>query len=155
MVGVAQNAQATNVTNAKSRFTLTARFVWNTQTNTASTITETTTKNAITVRSTDLWTQKPTLKGSFKMSEKKPYTVTMTGTYFVFAESADDANTIVSEALLRVCEIENGNVLDTEVHWAQATVLEGHYSTIDHDNVGMSDYDIQIALLQSITETEN
>lgn len=89
------------------------------------------------------------------MSEKKPYTVTMTGTYFVFAESADDANDIVSEAILRTCELENGGVLDTEVHWAQATVIEGHYSTIDHDNVGMSDYEIQIAFLKSITETEN
>ena len=88
------------------------------------------------------------------MSQKKPYTVTMTGTYFVFAESENDAVDIVSEALLRISEVDI-NVADTETHWAQATIIDGHYTTIDHDNCGMSDYDIRIAHLKSTTETHD
>lgn len=87
------------------------------------------------------------------MSQKKPYTVTMTGTHWVFADSENDAVGIVSEALLRLSEVDI-NVADTETHWAQATVIDGHYTTVDYDNVGISDYDKRIAELNTITETE-
>lgn len=87
------------------------------------------------------------------MSQKKPYTVTMTGTHWVYAESENDAVGIVSEALLRLSQVDI-NVADTETHWAQATVIDGHYTTIDYDNVGISDYDKRIAELNTITETK-
>lgn len=87
------------------------------------------------------------------MSDKKPYTVTMTGTYFVFAESENDAVGNVSEALLRLSEVDI-NIPDTETHWAQATIIDGHYTTIDYDECGISDYDKRIAELKTITESE-
>ena len=71
------------------------------------------------------------------------YTVTMTATFFVYAKSSLDAETIVSEALLRINEVDT-QIHDTETHWYDSIVIDGHYSTIVRDNDIMSDYDKQI-----------
>lgn len=88
------------------------------------------------------------------MSDKKPYTVTMTGTYFVFAESESEANDIVSEAILHIDKVDN-NICDSETHWAQAVILQGHYTTVDYDECGTSDYDARIAQLAGTTQTHD
>lgn len=87
----------------------------------------------------------------------KPYTVTMTATYFVNAESADEARGIVSEAILRIDQVEK-KIIDSETDWFHAVILDGHFSTIvrDHnfhnmgEHDGMSDYEIEIARLKSV-----
>ena len=68
------------------------------------------------------------------------YTVTMTATFFVSAKSSLDAETIVSEALLRINEVDT-QIHDTETHWYDSDIMEGHYSTIVRDNDVVSDYD--------------
>lgn len=71
------------------------------------------------------------------------YTVTMTGTFFVSANSSVDAEAIVSEALLRINEVD-AQIHDTETHWFDSVIIDGHHSTIIHDDEIMSDYDKQI-----------
>jgi len=71
------------------------------------------------------------------------YTVTMTATFFVSAKSSLDAEGIVSEALLRINEVDT-QIHDAETHWHDSVIIDGYYSTIDHDNCGISDYDKQI-----------
>ena len=88
------------------------------------------------------------------MSDKKPYTVTMTGTYFVFAESESEANDIVSEAILHIDKVDN-SIHDSETHWAQAVILQGHYTTIVYDGCDVSDYDARIASLAGTAETHD
>lgn len=71
------------------------------------------------------------------------YTVTMTGTFFVSAESSVDAEGIVSEALLRINEVD-ARISDTETHWFDSVIIDGYHSTIVRDDEIMSDYDKQI-----------
>ena len=58
----------------------------------------------------------------------KSFTVTMTGTYFVTADNATQANDLVSEALIGndPQDILGGG----ECHWSSADVKEGHHPTI-------------------------
>jgi hypothetical protein len=71
------------------------------------------------------------------------YTVTMTGTFFVTAKSSLDAEGIVSEALLHIDQVDK-RILDSETHWFESVIINGHHSTIVHDGDEMSDYDKQI-----------
>lgn len=73
-------------------------------------------------------------------NEPKPFTVTMIATHFVYADSATEAEDIVSEALLKL-DLVDPRIADTETHWAQAETIEGHHSTIVRDGDALSDYD--------------
>jgi hypothetical protein len=75
-----------------------------------------------------------------KNDNYKPFTVTMTATFMVYASTPDDAENIVSEALYRMNLIDI-RVADTETHWAQAVTVHGHHSTIVRDGESMSDYE--------------
>ena len=71
------------------------------------------------------------------------YTVTMTATFFVSAKSSLDAEGIVSEALLHIDQVDK-RIVDSETHWFESVIINGHHSTIVHDGDEMSDYDKQI-----------
>lgn len=82
----------------------------------------------------------------------KPYTVTMTGTYFVMAENEDDAMGIIYKAILHTPMLDE-RVEDAECHWAKSVTIEGHYSTIIRDDDEISDYDAQIQYLTWLKTT--
>jgi hypothetical protein len=82
----------------------------------------------------------------------KQYTVTMSSTHFVLAESISQAESIVYEALLRLSKVDE-RVPDSEVDWFHAVTLEdGHYSTIVRDGDEMSDYDRKVQRLKRVRE---
>ena len=89
------------------------------------------------------------------------YTVTMTGTFFVTANSPRYAESIVSEALLHIDQVDK-RILDSETHWFESVIINGHHSTIVHDGDEMSDYDRQMlkikykeTVLQDLGNTED
>jgi hypothetical protein len=88
------------------------------------------------------------------MRNEKNYTVTMKGTYFVNAKSAQEAERIVEEALYRLSQLDQ-RVIDTETHWFDAvTLMGGHYTTIVHDGETMSQYDKRLEELRQMRDKE-
>lgn len=84
------------------------------------------------------WNLYNTLCMALSKQHKKPFTVTMAGTYFVEAETYSDAVDIVYEAML-------GNdpqkILGCgEVHPPQE-VFYGHHSTVTHEGEDMSPHE--------------
>lgn len=84
----------------------------------------------------------------------QPFTVTMTATHFVYAESRAEAECIVSEALLKLHQVD-ARIPDTETHWAEGMTLSGHYSTIVRDDDEMSDYDARLLELNNDNKETN
>jgi hypothetical protein len=67
----------------------------------------------------------------------------MTRTCFVTAKSSVDAEGILSVALVHIDQVDK-RILDSETHWFESVIINGHHSTIVHDGDEMSDYDKQI-----------
>lgn len=75
------------------------------------------------------------------------YTVTMTGTFFVTANSPQYAESIVSEALLHIDQVDK-RIVDSETHWFESVIIRGHHSTIVNEDDTMSAYDRQMLKLK-------